>query len=186
MGSGKTQALCAEAVRLAYKNPERTGLIGAPTYPMLRDATQAALMEVLLKNKIPHEWNRAENFLVLRETGSRILFRAVEEFERLRGSNLAWFGVDELTYTSEDAWLRLEGRLRDPKASRLCGTRRQRPLRCAGALSFRRSGSRPESPSVCRVRDCSTALMKRATSSNSLAPLPVSSRKPRSCSKTSL
>lgn len=88
---------------------------------MLRDATQAALLEVLEKNAIPYEWNRAENYLVLRETRSRILFRAVEEFERLRGSNLAWFGLDELTYTSEEAWLRLEGRLRDPKAARLCG-----------------------------------------------------------------
>ena len=58
---------------------------------------------------------------MMRETRSRILFRAVEEFERLRGSNLAWFGLDELTYTSEEAWLRLEGRLRDPKAKRLCG-----------------------------------------------------------------
>jgi len=121
IGSGKSQALCQEALKLAYLNPGRTGLIGAPTYPMLRDATQAALIEVLLRNRIPHEWNRAENFLVLRETKSRILFRAVEEFERLRGSNLAWFGIDELTYTSQQAWLRLEGRLRDPKASRLCG-----------------------------------------------------------------
>ena len=59
--------------------------------------------------------------LVMRETRSKILFRAVEEFERLRGSNLAWFGLDELTYTAEEAWLRLEGRLRDPKAARLCG-----------------------------------------------------------------
>jgi hypothetical protein len=88
---------------------------------MLRDATQTALIEILDGNRIPYEWNRAENFLVLRETRSRILFRAVEEFERLRGSNLAWFGLDELTYTSEEAWLRLEGRLRDPKAARLCG-----------------------------------------------------------------
>jgi hypothetical protein len=88
---------------------------------MLRDATQAALFEILEANRIPYEWNRAENFLVLSETRSRILFRAVEEFERLRGSNLAWFGLDELTYTSEEAWLRLEGRLRDPKATRLCG-----------------------------------------------------------------
>jgi hypothetical protein len=88
---------------------------------MLRDATQAALLEVLDSNQIPYEFNRAENFLVMKDTRSRILFRAVEEFERLRGSNLAWFGVDELTYTSENAWLRLEGRLRDPKASRLCG-----------------------------------------------------------------
>ena len=121
IGSGKSQALCQEAVKLSYLNPGRTGLIGAPTYPMLRDATQAALIEILERNRIPHEFNRSENFVVFRETRSRVLFRAVEEFERLRGSNLAWFGLDELTYTSEEAWLRLEGRLRDPKAGRLCG-----------------------------------------------------------------
>ena len=57
----------------------------------------------------------------MRDTGSKIYFRAVDDFERLRGTNLAWFGLDELTYTAEEAWLRLEGRLRDPKASRLCG-----------------------------------------------------------------
>jgi len=106
---------------MSYVNPGRTGLIGAPTYPMLRDATVSSLIEALEKNKIPHEVNRAENFVLFKETKSKILFRAVEEFERLRGSNLAWFGVDELTYTSEGAWLRLEGRLRDPKATRLCG-----------------------------------------------------------------
>ena len=66
---------------------------------MLRDATAASLLEVLDRNKIPHDVNRAENFVVIRDTKSKILFRAVEEFERLRGSNLAWFGVDELTYT---------------------------------------------------------------------------------------
>ncbi|HLH40768.1 MAG TPA: terminase family protein [Bryobacteraceae bacterium] len=121
IGSGKSQALCHEAIKLAYLNTGRTGLIGAPTYPMLRDATLAALIEILEKNKIPHELNRADNYLLLRETRSRILLRPVEEFERLRGSNLAWFGLDELTYTQEEAWLRLEGRLRDPKAKRLCG-----------------------------------------------------------------
>jgi hypothetical protein len=121
IGSGKSQALCQEAIKLCYLNPGRTGLIGAPTYPMLRDATQAALLEILDRNRIPYELNRSDNFLMLRDTRSKILFRAVEEFERLRGSNLAWFGVDELTYTSAGAWLRLEGRLRDPKATRLCG-----------------------------------------------------------------
>jgi len=45
----------------------------------------------------------------------------VDEFERLRGTNLAWFGLDELTYCMEGAWLRLEGRLRDPKATKHCG-----------------------------------------------------------------
>ena len=88
---------------------------------MLRDATIPALLEVLEKSKIPHTVNRAENYLEFKGSRSKILFRAVEEFERLRGSNLAWVGVAELTYTSEEAWLRLEGRLRDPKATRLCG-----------------------------------------------------------------
>src|SRR6185437_8169928 len=121
IGSGKSQALCQEAIRLSYLNAGRLGLLGAPTYPMLRDATQVALLEVLDSNEIPYDLNKAENSLTMKDTGSRILFRPVEEFERLRGTNLSWFGVDELTYTQEDSWLRLEGRLRDPKASRLCG-----------------------------------------------------------------
>jgi len=121
IGSGKSAALCHEAIKLSYINAGRTGLIGAPTFPMLRDATQAALVEILERNRIPHELNRGDNYLLIKETRSRILFRSMEEFERLRGTNLAWFGVDELTYTSEEAWLRLEGRLRDPKAKRLTG-----------------------------------------------------------------
>jgi hypothetical protein len=121
IGSGKSQALCHEAIRLTYQNPGRMGLLGAPTYPMLRDVTQTALFEILEKNRIPFDLNKTENAVTMRDSGSKIVFRPVEEFERLRGTNLAWFGVDELTYTQEEAWLRLEGRLRDPQANRLCG-----------------------------------------------------------------
>lgn len=121
IGSGKSAALCHEAIRLTYLNPGRAGLLGAPTYPMLRDATQRAFLEILEENEIGYELNRSDNVLRMADTGSTILFRSLEEYERLRGTNLAWFGVDELTYTHEEGWLRLEGRLRDPKASRLCG-----------------------------------------------------------------
>jgi hypothetical protein len=121
IGSGKSQALCHEAIKMAYINAGRMGLLGAPTYPMLRDATQATLFELLDRSRIPYEHNKAENTLVFRDTGSKIVFRPVDDFERLRGTNLAWFGVDELTYAPAEAWLRLEGRLRDPRAKRLCG-----------------------------------------------------------------
>src|SRR2546430_5655729 len=121
IGSGKSQALCQEAIKLSYLNPGRQGLIGAPTYPMLRDATLTTFLEVLAANDLPYEFNKAESVLVMKDTGSRIYFRAVDEFERLRGTNLAWFGLDELSYTAEEAWMRLEGRLRDPLATRLCG-----------------------------------------------------------------
>lgn len=121
VGSGKSQALCHEAIRLSYINAGRLGLIGAPTYPMLRDATLTSFAEILVKNGIPYEFLKAESVLIMKETGSRILFRSVDNFERLRGTNLSWFGVDELTYSPEEAWLRLESRLRDPLASRLTG-----------------------------------------------------------------
>ena len=29
---------------------------------------------------------------MMKDSGSRILFRPLDEFERLRGTNLAWFG----------------------------------------------------------------------------------------------
>ena len=121
IGSGKSQALCHEAIRLSYQNPGRTGLIGSPTYPMLRDSTLASLTEILETNGLPFELNKGDNTLLMKDSRSRILLRSVDDFDRLRGTNLAWFGLDELTYTQEGAWLRLEGRLRDPKATRRCG-----------------------------------------------------------------
>ena len=121
VGSGKSQALCQEALRKAYLNPGRTGLLGAPTYPMLRDATQTTLLEILETNRIGYDHNKGENVLTLKDTRSRILFRPVEDFERLRGTNLAWFGLDELTYTPQEAWTRMVARMRDPKAKALGG-----------------------------------------------------------------
>src|SRR5260370_38388775 len=88
---------------------------------MLRDATLTSFLEVLGANQLPYEFNKAESVLVMKDTRSRIYFRSVDEFERLRGTNLAWFGLDELTYTAEEAWLRLEARLSDPQANRWCG-----------------------------------------------------------------
>ena len=121
VGSGKSVALCHEALRLAFRNAGRRGLIGAPTYPMLRDVTQLAFLDILEENGVPYRFRKSENSVFLPGCGSTVLFRALDYFERLRGTNLAWFGVDEATYCKEGAWLRLEARLRDPKAGQLCG-----------------------------------------------------------------
>src|ERR1700730_6451160 len=63
VGSGKSAALCQEAIRLSYKNAGRVGLIGAPTYTMLRDTTQAALLETLERDDIPFDFLKSENTL---------------------------------------------------------------------------------------------------------------------------
>src|ERR1700685_1281265 len=79
IGSGKSAALCHEAIRMTYVNPGRTGLIGSPTYPMLRDSTLTALIETLNDNEVPFELNKADNVLVMKDTGARILLRAGDE-----------------------------------------------------------------------------------------------------------
>jgi hypothetical protein len=117
VGSGKSAALCQEAIKMTYWNPGRKGLLGAPSYKMLRDATVAALVEALEESRLPFSLHRWENRLVMNDTGSEILLRSLSDADRLRGLNLAWFGVDELTYATEAAWNQLEARLRDPNAS---------------------------------------------------------------------
>ena len=121
VGTGKTKALCHEAIKLSIKNVGGTGLLGAPTYPMLRDATMATLLEILERTETPFTFSKSTNTLTTTENSSKILLRSLDDYERLRGPNLAWFGIDELTYTPEEAWLRLEARLRDPEAKLLCG-----------------------------------------------------------------
>ena len=61
IGSGKSHALCQEAIRLSYINAGRLGLLGAPTYPMLRDATQATLFEIFVKgfHRRGVQWDQA-------------------------------------------------------------------------------------------------------------------------------
>jgi hypothetical protein len=121
VGSGKSAALCFESIRQAYLNGSRQGLLAAPTYAMLRDATLASLFGMLDEQDIDVELRKSDGELEFPGADTTVLLRSLEEPERLRGTNLAWFGVDELSYTREDGWLRLEARLRDPRAERLCG-----------------------------------------------------------------
>jgi hypothetical protein len=121
VGSGKSAALCFEAMSLAYINEGRQGILAAPTFAMLRDASQRSLAHLLDEQDVEFELKKADGELAIKAPCSIILLRSLDEPERLRGTNLAWFGIDELSYASEDAWVRLEGRLRDPRAARLCG-----------------------------------------------------------------
>ena len=121
VGSGKSAALCFEVLRQSYINRDRQGLLGAPTLGMLRDATLSGLFSSLEEHDIEFDLRKSDGELILKAPSSTVLLRSLDEPERLRGTNLAWFGIDEMSYTREEGWLRLEARLRDPKAERLCG-----------------------------------------------------------------
>ena len=110
LGAGKTTAGAMRAILRAVEHPGALGVIGAPTYPMLRDAT-ARTFFALLPASLVASYNKTEGHLILRN-GSELLFRSLDAPDRLRGLNLAWFWLDEAPLCGYYAWQILKGRLR--------------------------------------------------------------------------
>jgi terminase large subunit-like protein len=121
VGSGKTYALCYEALLAACRNPGCLGLIGGPTYAHLYDVTIPMLEEILTEQDIPFKLWGARPRLYLKRQKVLIVFRTLESPSHLRGLNLAWFGIDELTYCRQNAWQVLCQRIRHPQARQLEG-----------------------------------------------------------------
>lgn len=108
VGSGKTRAGCVEILR----QPDRSvGMVVAPTYPMLRDATMRTFVELAQRGKVLETFHKAEMQATLID-GKRILFRSADDPDRLRGPNLGWFYLDEAALMDADVWPIMIGRLR--------------------------------------------------------------------------
>jgi hypothetical protein len=88
------------------------GLVGAPTYPNLRDFAQRTFFELAPAGFIV-EHNRAENRTTI-ANGAEILWRPAHEVDRYRGLNLSWFWLDEAPYCGYEAWRVLKATLRQP------------------------------------------------------------------------
>ncbi len=112
IGAGKTFAGAARATLRALEDPGSLGLVGAPTYAMLRDTTQRALFATLPRQAI-RRYYRSERRIALRN-GSEILLRSLDQPDYARGLNLAWFWLDEAPLCGYYAWEVLKGRLRQP------------------------------------------------------------------------
>lgn len=109
VGSGKTRAGCVEVLRMPARS---VGMVVAPTYPMLRDATLRTFLELAQRGNVLSAFHRSEMTATLCD-GKRILFRSADDPDRLRGPNLGWFYLDEAALMTEEAWLIMIGRLRE-------------------------------------------------------------------------
>lgn len=81
----------------------RLYMIGAPTYPMLRDTTFRSFQTMARLLRRPYRLNKTDNIVTL-QNGAHVLLRTTNDPERLRGPNLsgAWF--DEASLMVEDAY----------------------------------------------------------------------------------
>ena len=106
IGSGKTFGGAVKGCSLAL--PGTLGLVAAPTYPMLRDATLRAYQEILGNTMELHKGEMLGKLA----NGAEILFRSADNPDRLRGPNLHWAHLDEGALCPPGTWEVIIGRLR--------------------------------------------------------------------------
>jgi phage terminase large subunit len=106
IGSGKTFGGAVKGCALA--TPGTLGLVVAPTYPMLRDATLRAYQEILGDKMDLHKGEMLGRLV----NGAEIIFRSADNPDRLRGPNIHWAHIDEGALCPDGTWEVVIGRLR--------------------------------------------------------------------------
>jgi predicted phage terminase large subunit-like protein len=88
----------------ALRQPKgTTGLVVAPTYPMLRLGAMETILKLTAKAGIVTAWNKSE--MELRLIGDRrIIFRSADNPDRLRGANAGWLWLDEVAMMDAEIW----------------------------------------------------------------------------------
>ena len=118
-GAGKTRALAAKSVILAFANQGFIGCVMEPTGPLVRDIWQNDFEAFLEGYEIPYTFRASplpEYVLHLPGGDTKILCRSFENWSRIIGLNLAWVLADEIdTVTpsiASKAFPKILGRLR--------------------------------------------------------------------------
>jgi predicted phage terminase large subunit-like protein len=108
IGSGKT---FAGALKVLTMPSNSTGMVLAPTFPMLRTASLRAFLEIARPAGLIESFNKSDYEMVLK--GNRTIYwRSADNPDRLRGPNLGWVWMDESAMMDEETWLIAIGRLR--------------------------------------------------------------------------
>lgn len=109
IGSGKSYAGAVKGL-LEAGSTKCLGVVTAPTYPMLRDATLRTYLD--LAGDAIVDFHRSEMLATL-ANGSEVLFRSADNPDRLRGPNISWWHGDEASLYGADVWPVMIGRLRE-------------------------------------------------------------------------
>lgn len=114
-GSGKTYAVCAEAIAWCLEQPGIRGAIARLTIPSLRDTTEPIFFEMLPPQiveagKVRRSGGHVESFTF--PNGSKVLFRSLDDPQKWRSLNLGFIVYDEANEVPEDTYMQLKSRVR--------------------------------------------------------------------------
>ncbi len=118
-GAGKTKAFCHKAIHLASLNVGHTGALLEPINTMLHDVLIPEFENCLVEAGVPYQYKASplpQFALRFASGGTTIILRSAENYRRLAGLNLAFFGVDECDTIQKNValqmWRMCQSRLR--------------------------------------------------------------------------
>lgn len=124
VGSGKTLALCADAIGLALEQPGSRIMVARQTIPALRDTTETEFVNLLTMRRDGDDtgktlWDlcdakRQAGHIdrIYFPNGSEVLFRSLDDWRKHMSLNLAAVYIDEASEVEVDAYNGLKTRLR--------------------------------------------------------------------------
>lgn len=102
-GRGAGKSFIGACDLLLRAQVDRLYGVYAPTYPMLRDSSWRAFMDMGKRLRFIKAVNRSEMRVTL-GNGAEVIFRSVDDPERARGPNLSGAWLDESSLMEEDAF----------------------------------------------------------------------------------
>ena len=117
-GCGKTKALCVKAIDVASRNVGYEGALFEPTFPQVKRVLIPEMNRVLDELGIPYDYSKGDYYYDLHfaHGSTRIHLLSGENYSRLVGMNLAFFGIDEADVMRvediENLWTQCVARMR--------------------------------------------------------------------------
>ena len=118
-GSGKTYSFCMKTILIAAQNAGYRGVIMEPTFKMVKDVLLYEMDQALEMLEIPYDYRPSDMkyFLHFEEGTTEVICLSAENWRRMAGLNLAFFGVDEIDTIKKDnatqMWRMAMSRLRE-------------------------------------------------------------------------
>lgn len=116
MGSGKSYALCSEAIAWCLEQPGIRGVICRKSIPALRDTTEAVFFDLLPPELYKAGTVRRSNAHVAEfifPNGSKVLFKSMDDYLKHKSLNIGFFAADEANELTLEEWLFMtSGRMR--------------------------------------------------------------------------
>ncbi len=110
VGSGKTYGIVFKTLRLALKYPNIVILIGARTFPQLRNTTMREFFSIV-PSEIILSHNKSNHHVILKNK-SEIIFQQLDEPNKIKSYTLGAAAIEEMTDVPEEFFKMLRTRMR--------------------------------------------------------------------------